>query len=52
MNDYEELQCPFCKEREFDDIGLKHHLLHGGCEHFEKVEPIPSRDAAVEKGSE
>lgn len=27
MMDYEELTCPFCKENDFDAIGLKRHLL-------------------------
>ena len=30
--------CPFCKDRDFDMIGLKGHLEYGDCEVFEKVE--------------
>ena len=29
--------CPFCQETQFDAIGLKHHLLSGGCEKFNTV---------------
>ena len=39
MSNFVELVCPFCGEREFDDIGLKMHLLNGWCEPFEKVQP-------------
>jgi len=35
-----ELDCPFCMEDDFDAIGLKHHLLQGHCEQFNKVEVI------------
>jgi len=35
------MTCPFCKEDDFDEIGLKHHLLRGWCEAFEQV---PSTD--------
>jgi hypothetical protein len=31
------LECPFCKDSDFDDIGLKLHLLRGHCEAFEAV---------------
>ena len=32
-----DLVCPFCKEGEFDVIGLKAHLLNGWCEKFNNV---------------
>lgn len=35
------LICPFCSDFDFDDVGLKHHLLHGHCESFNKVERHP-----------
>lgn len=35
---HEDIQCPFCKENDFDLIGLKGHLLYGDCEVFEAVE--------------
>lgn len=30
----ENIICPFCQETDFDAIGLKDHLLSGGCETF------------------
>ena len=38
VNDQEYIICPFCKETDFDLIGLKSHLLHGDCEIFNKTE--------------
>lgn len=35
-----ELTCPFCTEKEFDALGLKHHLLNGWCDVFEQTSPI------------
>ena len=32
--------CPFCKETDFDLVGLKSHLLHGDCDIFNKTEEI------------
>ncbi len=29
------ITCPFCKEGEFDLIGLRHHLMCGYCQVFE-----------------
>ena len=37
---YEPLTCPFCNETDFDTIGLKHHLVSGGCNIFEEVPAI------------
>lgn len=31
------IQCPFCKETDFDLIGLKHHYESGYCEEFNKT---------------
>ena len=49
---FDELQCPFCKERDFDDIGLKAHLLRGWCDQFNDVDTLasslPERRAARE----
>ena len=28
------MECPFCHEDDFDEIGLKRHLLSGWCEVF------------------
>lgn len=36
------LTCPFCHEEDFDDVGLKHHLTHGLCDEYKKVERHPS----------
>ena len=30
--------CPFCDEKDFDLIGLKWHLMSGGCDKFNKTE--------------
>jgi hypothetical protein len=32
-----DMKCPFCNEDDFDDIGLKSHLLSGWCDVFEKL---------------
>lgn len=34
MDENNMITCPFCMETDFDAIGLKHHLLSGGCETF------------------
>ena len=34
----EVLSCPFCKEHDFDLIGLQMHLQNGWCDVFGKVE--------------
>lgn len=31
-----DLICPFCKESDFDKIGLKYHL-QGGCDEYDKT---------------
>lgn len=36
------LICPFCGEDDFDDIGLKNHLLSGFCSVFNDVGIIKS----------
>lgn len=36
-NPMELISCPFCHEKDFDLIGLKHHFLRGHCEEFEKT---------------
>jgi hypothetical protein len=30
----ENIICPFCKEADFDLVGLKSHLEHGDCETY------------------
>lgn len=38
-SDYVEyMVCPFCKDTDFDMVGLKIHLLSGYCEIFDLVE--------------
>lgn len=32
--------CPFCKEKDFDLIGLKHHIKCGHCDVFESLEEV------------
>jgi len=34
------MTCPFCMETDFDVIGLKHHLLSGGCEIFNTTRTV------------
>jgi hypothetical protein len=34
------LVCPFCRDDDFDAVGLKHHLTHGNCQAFERVESL------------
>lgn len=34
------LCCPFCKEPDFDLIGLKSHLEHGDCELYNNLESL------------
>ena len=34
------ITCPFCKETDFDLIGLKSHLLNGDCDVFNNIETI------------
>lgn len=36
------VSCQFCGERDFDLIGLKHHLQNY-CEKFENIETLPRR---------
>lgn len=31
------ISCPFCKEDDFDLIGLKGHLINGYCEEFNVI---------------
>ena len=40
------IECPFCKETDFDTIGLKHHLLQGHCESFNDVMSVDESRAA------
>jgi len=37
---YEEVTCPFCKENDFDLIGLKSHINHGDCSVFNETRDI------------
>ena len=34
------MQCPFCLEDDFDDIGLKNHLQYGHCDTYNAVESL------------
>ena len=38
MNEVEYFVCPFCKEDDFDLIGLKGHFLNGYCKEFNVIE--------------
>jgi len=35
-----DIVCPFCKDSDFDFIGLKAHLERGGCDIFDKTPKI------------
>ena len=34
------ISCPFCGEKDFDKIGLKHHLINGYCEEYLNTQSI------------
>lgn len=34
------IPCPFCKDDDFDLIGLKEHLISGWCDEFNDIEGI------------
>lgn len=36
----EYIECPFCKNTEFDLIGLKHHFISGYCEEYNETEDV------------
>jgi len=37
----EYIKCPFCKEEDFDLIGLKHHFESGSCVIYEETIDLP-----------
>lgn len=37
VNYNNDVTCPFCKENDFDLIGLKNHLLSGHCGNFNET---------------
>lgn len=44
MSDWENVTCPFCKEKDFDLYGLQSHLERMWCDVYGKVEdPALSR---------
>lgn len=51
MVDYVPLICPFCREEDFDGIGLKRHLLSGWCEKFDEVPLHDPKPAVREEGA-
>jgi len=38
--DNSNLECPFCKTKGFDKIGLKSHLEHGDCNDYNETEGL------------
>lgn len=40
INIFEIAQCPFCKETDFDLVGLKHHFDNGYCDVFNAVDDL------------
>jgi hypothetical protein len=49
---YEQAICPFCKEEDFDLVGLKHHFDMGYCDKFKTIQAeyekyCDEKDAAV-----
>ena len=45
----EDIFCPFCKEGDFDLIGLKNHLLSGHCKIFDETISIEQEKIYREK---
>lgn len=43
------IQCPFCKEEDFDLIGLKAHIERGCCDVFNSTLTIEEEEEAVKK---
>lgn len=43
--------CPFCREEDFDLVGLKAHLTRGRCDALDEV-PSPEEDVAARKPAE
>lgn len=46
------MTCPFCDEADFDPIGLKHHLVSGYCEMFNRVVSIEEEKKARIRATE
>jgi len=46
------IDCPFCKETDFDTVGLKHHLLSGHCEDFNDIMSVDELRVARQKFKE
>jgi hypothetical protein len=36
----DDIECPFCGDTGFDQVGLKSHLLNGDCPIFETTERV------------
>jgi hypothetical protein len=46
-----EVECPFCKDKGMDLVGLKHHILTGYCEGYEKTMTIWEESEARKNGT-
>lgn len=44
-----EIECPFCKDKGMDLVGLKHHILTGYCEGYEKTMTVWQESEARKK---
>lgn len=47
----EDITCPFCRETDFDTIGLKHHLLSDHCNDFDATLTIEQERHLSSKSS-
>ncbi len=43
------VQCPFCKERDFDLAGLKYHFAMGYCEIYSRIDLVKEWSHSVRK---
>jgi hypothetical protein len=50
--EYTPMTCPFCKEEDFDAIGLKLHLIMWGCEAFDAVETVQQERERLQRSAE
>lgn len=53
MNDHEiptsYIECPFCKEKDFDLPGLKYHFVMGYCEVYGRIDLAREWSHSVKK---
>lgn len=52
MSKEETISCPFCKESDFDLVGLKSHLVNGDCEVFNNISNVRYSDDIAQSSLE